>query len=42
MKHFPLLEGVSDTIGFVGGSLIGFWIGQLLGFDFFSTVSNCD
>lgn len=31
-----LLEGVSDAVGFVGGALGGFWIGQLLGWDLFS------
>ncbi len=31
----PLLEGLSDAIGFVGGAVLGFWIGQLLGFDVF-------
>ena len=28
-----LLEGLTDAIGFVGGALLGFWIGRLLGFD---------
>ena len=32
-----LLEGLSDAVGFVGGALLGFWIGRLLGFDIFST-----
>jgi hypothetical protein len=32
----PLLEGLSDAIGFVGGALLGFWIGQLLGWDLFA------
>ncbi len=31
-----LLEGLSDAIGFVGGALLGFWIGQLLGLDIFA------
>ena len=31
-----LLEGVSDAVGFVGGALAGYWIGQLLGWDIFS------
>ena len=30
------LEGLSDAIGFVGGALLGFWIGRLLGLDIFS------
>ena len=32
----PLMEGVSDAIGFVSGALLGFWAGQLLGLDVFS------
>ncbi len=31
-----LLEGVSDAVGFVGGALAGYWMGQLLGWDIFS------
>ena len=31
-----LLEGLSDAIGFVGGALLGFWIGRLLGLDIFA------
>ncbi len=30
-----LVEGLSDAIGFVGGALLGFWAGHLLGFDIF-------
>lgn len=30
-----LLEGLSDAIGFVGGALIGFWLGRLLGLNIF-------
>jgi hypothetical protein len=30
------LEGLSDAIGFVGGALLGYWIGQLLGLDVFA------
>ena len=30
-----LVEGFSDAIGFVGGALLGFWVGRLLGFDIF-------
>lgn len=32
----PLVEGLSDAVGFVGGALIGFWIGRLLGMDIFA------
>jgi len=31
-----LLEGLSDALGFVGGALLGFWLGQLLGWDVFA------
>ena len=31
-----LMEGASDAVGFVGGALAGFWLGQLLGFDIFA------
>ncbi len=31
-----LLDGVADAIGFVGGALAGFWLGQLAGFDIFA------
>lgn len=30
-----LIEGLSDAIGFVGGALLGFWIGRLIGFNIF-------
>jgi hypothetical protein len=30
-----LLEGLTDAIGFVGGALLGFWAGHLLGLDIF-------
>ena len=36
MTNKLLLEGVSDAIGFVGGALIGFWIGRWLGLDVFA------
>jgi hypothetical protein len=36
MKNSLLLEGVSDAIGFVGGALLGFWLGRLLGLDIFA------
>lgn len=35
MAHPLLVEGVSDAIGFVGGALIAFWVGRLLGMDIF-------
>jgi hypothetical protein len=31
-----LLEGLSDAVGFVGGALLGFWAGRLLGLDIFA------
>ncbi len=31
-----LLEGLSDAIGFVGGALMGFWLGRLFGLDIFA------
>jgi hypothetical protein len=31
-----LLEGLTDAAGFVAGALLGFWIGQLLGWDIFA------
>ena len=36
MKNKLLLEGISDAIGFTGGSLLGFWAGNLLGLDVFA------
>jgi hypothetical protein len=36
MKNNPLVEGVSDAVGFVGGALLGFWVGRLLGLDVFA------
>ena len=36
MNKNMLLEGLSDAIGFVGGALLGFWIGRLLGLDIFA------
>lgn len=37
MNQRPLwMEGVSDAIGFLGGSLLGFWAGQLLGLNIFA------
>lgn len=31
-----LAAGVADAVGFVGGALLGFWLGRLLGFDVFA------
>jgi hypothetical protein len=31
-----LLEGITDAAGFVGGALLGFAIGRLLGWDIFA------
>ena len=31
-----LIEGASDAIGFIGGALAGYWIGQFLHWDIFS------
>ena len=36
MQKNLLIEGLSDAIGFVGGALLGFWLGRLLGLDVFS------
>lgn len=30
-----LIEGLSDAVGFVGGALLGFWIGRLFGLNIF-------
>jgi hypothetical protein len=30
-----LQAGLSDAIGFIGGALIGYWAGHLLGLDIF-------
>ncbi len=35
MEKSLLTEGLVDAGGFVGGSLLGFGLGQLLGFDIF-------
>ena len=29
------MDGVADAVGFVGGSLMAFWLGRLLGLDIF-------
>ena len=31
-----LVEGLSDAVGFVGGALLGFWAGRLMGLDIFA------
>ena len=36
MQSELLIEGLSDAIGFLGGALIGFGAGQLLGLDLFA------
>lgn len=36
MKNNLWLEGLSDAIGFVGGALLGFWVGRMLGLDIFA------
>ena len=36
MKNNLWIEGLSDAIGFVGGALLGFWIGRLVGLDIFA------
>ena len=37
----PLLtEGISDAIGFLGGALVGYWIGKLLGLNIFDSGYN--
>lgn len=36
MSSKLLKEGLSDAVGFVGGALIGFWGGRLLGLDLFA------
>ena len=35
MSNKLLVEGLSDAVGFVGGALLGFWGGQLLGWSVF-------
>jgi hypothetical protein len=35
MNKSLLTEGLSDAIGFIGGALLGFWLGRLLGLDVF-------
>ncbi len=33
MTNPMLVEGLSDAVGFLGGALLGYWAGQLLGLD---------
>lgn len=28
-------EGLTDAVGFVGGSIVAFWLGRWMGFDLF-------
>jgi hypothetical protein len=42
MLRSPLLEGISDAVGFVGGALLGFWAGRLLGWDVFASGYGTD
>jgi hypothetical protein len=30
------IEGLSDAVGFLGGALLGFWLGRLLDLDIFA------
>ena len=36
MARNLLLEGISDALGFIGGALVGFWVGRLLGWNIFA------
>jgi hypothetical protein len=36
MSRNLLAEGLSDAVGFVGGALLGFWAGQLIGWNIFA------
>ena len=42
MARSPLLEGISDAVGFVGGALLGFWAGRLLGWNVFASGYGTD
>ncbi len=33
--HPLLIEGLSDAVGFIGGALLGYWVGAVLGLDIF-------
>ena len=34
--QLSLTEGLADAVGFVGGSLLGYWLGHSLGFSIFA------
>jgi hypothetical protein len=40
MDKSLLIEGLSDAVGFVGGALLGFWVGRLVGMDIFAAGYN--
>jgi len=42
MSRNLLVEGLSDAIGFVGGALLGFWAGKLVGWDIFASGYGTD
>jgi hypothetical protein len=42
MSRNLLAEGLSDAVGFVGGALLGFWIGRLIGWDVFASGYGID
>jgi hypothetical protein len=42
MSRNLLAEGLSDAVGFVGGALLGFWVGQLLGWNIFASGYGSD
>ena len=37
MSRNLLEEGLSDAVGFVGGALLCFWLGRLIGWDVFAS-----
>lgn len=36
MNNKLLIEGLSDAVGFIGGALLGYWAGLMLGLDIFA------
>ena len=42
MARNLLAEGISDAVGFVGGALLGFWIGRFIGWDVFASGYGID
>ena len=42
MSRNLLAEGLSDAVGFVGGALLGYWAGRLLGWNIFSAGYGID